>query len=535
MAGMASSLIGCWTRIALGIFENASQACNRPWLRAATDSDSHLARGFHLHREVVEKIDGWRVIRSCASGQTKTSLQPATQRSHGGAIHIRVFISRTQSIARSTAMQLLLIHQNFPGQFRQLGPAWQAAGHQLIGIGSTPAPNWPGIDYIRYHFDQPDGAQAGEASPLERGAAIARACRHLRDQGVCPDVVIAHCAWGEALQLRHAFPASALIVYPELWLSARAFGVGFDPDLNISAARLQRHLHAAERLNLLADLAISQADAAVVANTGQRNTFPMALQQRIQVISDGVDDAALHPDPQAQLTLPGGTVLKPGDAVVTLVSRQLEPLRGLRQLLKTWPLVAAAQPDARLVLVGGDSDGYGIEPAAGADHLTDLLEALPNDIDRTRIHALGRMPYAQLMALLQCSACHVGLSYPYTVSWSTLEAMSCGAPVVMNTGHTLEPDVVHAENAWIVPFADTNGLAEAIVQLLRQPKRRQAIGAAGRRLIQSRFSLAQAIQGYDHLFQQITGATPPAARAKGPSSRHAGVAAKAGAMGTREL
>ena len=34
-------------------------------------------------------------------------------------------------------MHLLLIHQNFPGQFRDLGPAWLAAGHRLTAIGNT--------------------------------------------------------------------------------------------------------------------------------------------------------------------------------------------------------------------------------------------------------------------------------------------------------------------------------------------------------------------------------------------------------------
>ena len=33
-------------------------------------------------------------------------------------------------------MHLLLIHQNFPGQFRDLAPLWLAAGHQVRAIGS---------------------------------------------------------------------------------------------------------------------------------------------------------------------------------------------------------------------------------------------------------------------------------------------------------------------------------------------------------------------------------------------------------------
>ena len=34
-------------------------------------------------------------------------------------------------------MHLLLIHQNFPGQFRDLGPAWLEAGHQVHAITAS--------------------------------------------------------------------------------------------------------------------------------------------------------------------------------------------------------------------------------------------------------------------------------------------------------------------------------------------------------------------------------------------------------------
>ena len=49
-------------------------------------------------------------------------------------------------------MHLLLIHQSFPGQFRDLAPAWLAFGHQITAIGSMAeaptGPQWQGLCYI---------------------------------------------------------------------------------------------------------------------------------------------------------------------------------------------------------------------------------------------------------------------------------------------------------------------------------------------------------------------------------------------------
>ena len=68
-------------------------------------------------------------------------------------------------------MHLLLIHQNFPGQFRDLAPAWLSSGHQVTAIGSTAeAPaglQWQGLRYLQYQFEQ-------EPSQLERGLAVAK-------------------------------------------------------------------------------------------------------------------------------------------------------------------------------------------------------------------------------------------------------------------------------------------------------------------------------------------------------------------------
>ena len=92
-------------------------------------------------------------------------------------------------------MHLLLIHQNFPGQFRDLAPAWLATGHQVTAIGSSSerpqGPQWQQLRFLRYRFEHDQ-----DPSLAQRGHAVAQVCRLLQDEGSQPDVVIAHSAWG---------------------------------------------------------------------------------------------------------------------------------------------------------------------------------------------------------------------------------------------------------------------------------------------------------------------------------------------------
>ena len=58
-----------------------------------------------------------------------------------------------------------------------------------------------------------------------------------------------------------------------------------------------------------------------------------------------------------------------------------------------------------------------------------MTALLGDRLDRNRVHCLGRLPYDQYLAVLQVSAVHVHLTYPYAMSWSLLK-MACGAVVV---------------------------------------------------------------------------------------------------------
>ena len=318
-------------------------------------------------------------------------------------------------------MHLLLIHQNFPGQFRDLGPAWLAAGHHLTSIGSTAPPSnaaaWDGLEHLSYSW--PEGYQP---TAQERGVAVAKLCRRLHENGLVPDLVIAHCGWGETLHLAGIWTGTPLVVLPELWGSARALGFGFDPALPASLADSTLF----DEQNAIAAKAIEQSQAALVACHSQRASFPEPLRRRITVLPEGLPMEQYGSNPQAHLQREERR-FSAGQPLVTLVSRNLEPLRGLRQALQAWPLVLEQRPDAELLLVGSTNpNGYGLQVPQAATHLEDAVEELPPDIDRSSIHVLGVLDHADLVTLLQCSACHLAMSYPYTLSWSNLEAMACG-------------------------------------------------------------------------------------------------------------
>lgn len=396
------------------------------------------------------------------------------------------------------AMRILLIHQNFPGQFRHLAPAWIEQGHQLWAVGcSDPARfstnEWQGLRYI--HYPAPSG-EAELTSHVQRGAQVAALLR--QQNALDPDLVITHSGWGEAMHLRWLYPSARLVVLPELWGSPRSLGEGFDsqalPLATASRCRI-------DQLNLPAAAAIAQADAAVTATQLQRNSFPPLLRSAITVIHEGVNCQALAPSAKANLLLPDGQLLDRSDPVISFASRHLEPLRGLRPFLEALPPVLEQHRRVQVLIAGSHDGGYG-PPSHGSSHLRDLLSTIPALLDHSRVHWLGRVPHGQLVKLFQISRAHVYLSYPYALSWSVLEAMACGAPIISNSDGPAAEVIRHRRQGLLVPFNKPQRLAKAMLELLAKPELGQTLGRAGRTRVQRRYSLEQGLAGYERLFQR---------------------------------
>jgi len=396
-------------------------------------------------------------------------------------------------------MRLLVLHQNFPGQFRTLVQAWAARpGWQVRALGRDTAPGLP--DYrglSRYALarkgrpGQHPYLRQMEAATLH-GQAVARAMLELRGKGFVPDAILAHPGWGESLFAKDVFPNARLVHFCEWYYHAEGADLGFDPEFPLTfddRARI-RTWNALHALNLV------QCDAAVTPTEWQRSRHPEIFQPKIVVRHEGIALEELGADTAACLSLPDGTVLRAGDPVVTYVARNLEPYRGFHVFMRALERIQKAHPSCRAVIVGGDEVSYGRAPKQAASWREHMLAQV--SLDPSRTHFLGRVPRARFLEVLRVSAAHVYLTYPFVLSWSLLEAMACGAPIVASDTAPVREVLRHGENARLVPFHGADALAAAVLEMLAEPTRFLALRECARRDAQ-RFDPAAALAAYDTL------------------------------------
>ena len=403
-------------------------------------------------------------------------------------------------------MQWLFIHQNFPGQFRDLVPQLLQRGDQVCAIGSRELPaGYEGIAHARYKLQQE--AEPGRLTDpdleqnLLRAGRVASAARRLKQQGLKPDVIVFHSGWGEGLYLPEIWPGVPLIAYPELYARAELMGHGFDPDLPPASEGVRQAL---KRQNFMALAAIADSDAAVVPTLFQRNTFPEHLRGRFQVIHEGVDLELLRPNPQRHVQLNPQLMLGPGDPVLTLVNRSLEPLRGYRQLMRVLPELQQRHPSLHTVIVGSDQGSSYSRPSSHPRGYRGELEALLGEqLDHSRIHYVGRLPHHELIALYQLSKVHLYFTYPYALGWSLLEAMACGAAVVGSANEPVSEVIQHGHNGLLVPFHNTSALADAISDLLDDRSQAQRLGAAARQHVEQHYNLSSSVEHYRNLAHSL--------------------------------
>lgn len=396
-------------------------------------------------------------------------------------------------------MKVLFVHQNAPAQFRHVAARLAAdPANQVIYITQKGKPGLPGVGKIEY---EPHRAPSKETHHYLRttenavlyGQGVARVATQLKKSGFVPDLMIGHPGWGETLFLKDIFPNAPLISYCEFYYNAIGTNIDFDPEYPDGGEIIFRtRMRNAHHL-----LSVEAADALYAPTNWQRQQFPEAYRSRIEVIHDGIDCTRACPNSNATFTVEGGPTFKPGDEVITYVARNLEPYRGFHSFMRTIPMIMARRPNAHVVIVGANGVSYGRNLPEGESYKARLLAEVM--LPKGQVHFTGQLPYAKYLNLLQVSAAHVYLTYPFVLSWSCLEALATGCVVVGSRTKPVQEVIRDGENGLLVDFFKPAEIAERVCEVLEGKMDTAELRRNARQTILDNYELNQCQSKLDEL------------------------------------
>jgi glycosyltransferase involved in cell wall biosynthesis len=403
-------------------------------------------------------------------------------------------------------LNFVFIHQNFPAQYVHAA-AWLAAqGHNVVSVGQANCGSLADVRRIEYSPEM-EGLGSSEFTrefelSTRNGLAVARECERLKTEGFTPDLVIGHVGWGETLFVKDVWPAAPLLGYFEFYYHPHGSDVDFDPEFPPDADAAKR-VRLRNAVNLLSYQAV---DRGQTPTRWQWELFPEDRRSKIAVVHEGVDTEMVRPDPTARLWLSGGVSLGAEDEVVTFCARNLEPYRGFHVFMRALPRILAARPQAHAVLLGGDGVSYGRWPQDAPSWRAKLMAEVGDRLDFSRVHLLGRAPFAQYLSVLQLSTAHVYLTYPFVLSWSLVEALSAGAMVVASRTAPVQEAIEEGVNGWLTDFLDADALAEKVIEALRERESLTPLREAARRWAIENYDLRRVcLPAQIGLWEQMTG------------------------------
>ncbi len=392
-------------------------------------------------------------------------------------------------------MRILLVHPNFPSQMRSLAQVLAANPQNDVRfLTTTEAGELPGVRKIIYKPKREPSKEThhylrGYEQAILHGQAAYMACMEAKKEGFIPDLVFGHAGWGPTLFLKDAFPRTPMGYNFEWFYHAHGADCDFDPSDPVNAddeARIRT-----KNAPILADLAA--CDGGVCPTRFQYDQFPSHLRSKLIICHEGIDTNFFKPDPEAKLVLSGGKVdLSAAEEIVSYATRGMEPYRGFPQFMEAAHLLLKARPKAHIVIAGDNRVAYGKQAPGGKTYKQLMLEKFPLDPERT--HFVGSLPYVEYVKLLQCTTAHVYLTRPFVLSWSLLEAMSCGAVVVASDTAPVREVITDKINGLLVDFFKPDQLAAALDRVLAQPKQYHHLREKARATVVAKYDMASCLR-----------------------------------------
>ncbi|WP_324277315.1 glycosyltransferase family 4 protein [Blastococcus brunescens] len=222
---------------------------------------------------------------------------------------------------------------------------------------------------------------------------------------------------------------------------------------------------------------------------------------RLAQLSPGVDVERFTPDAD------GAAVRERyglGAAPVVVCVSRLVARKGQDVLVAGWPRVLARHPDARLLLVGAGPAEAALRRSVAARGLTGSV-VFTGPVDPAELP--GHYAAGDVFAM-PCRTRRAGLDVE-GLGMVFLEAAACARPVVAGTSGGAPETVREGVTGHVVDPRSPAAVAEILGDLLADPDRAHAMGAAGRRWVEERWSWTHIAAAFAELLEPPPLGTEP--------------------------
>ncbi|MCQ8129627.1 glycosyltransferase [Methylomonas rivi] len=361
--------------------------------------------------------------------------------------------------------KILFIHENFPAQFGGFADWLTAKGWDVKY--ATAKTDVGAVKFDVVNFKAHRGVTAGQHHYLTgyekaiiNAQAFARMAVDLSKQGYRPDIIVAHSGWGVGSFAKDVWPGSKYVPYFEWYYS-------WPPKdrsrHDLPSDFLDGRAKARVR-NSPMWLDFSSADAAICPTKYQAEQFPLFIRDMISVMPDGVDTDLHCPGSRDEELL--SRIGIPRDArVLTYLARGMEPTRGFPEMMEAVAKLQQRGNDFHTIIVGSERVAYGRKLESGSWKQR-MIEDL--DLDLSRVHFTGLVSRKDMISIFQSSDVHLYLTVPFVLSWSMLEAMSCGCLLVASDTDPVREFLKHGDNALLVDMNNTEELVSMLEHALSE-------------------------------------------------------------------
>jgi phosphatidyl-myo-inositol dimannoside synthase len=207
--------------------------------------------------------------------------------------------------------------------------------------------------------------------------------------------------------------------------------------------------------------------------------------------------ATLLPEPDRS-PVDGALVssITPRTIVISSRMTAAERLRGHDELLEAWQTILGRRPDARLAIVGRGDDVKRLEAKANGLGLAGSVRLTGHVSESTLDAMLSKAGGFALPGREEGS----GIAY--------LRAMRAGLPCIAGDDDAAGELVDDGVTGMLVPAADRDAIAQAVISLLGDSARRRAMGEAGRTRFEQHFSFARYRDRLDAMLRAAFPARP---------------------------